>query len=113
MLLGKSAGNRNEWNKCQNEQASVFSLSVLDINKIAVYEYWYGYAKAKFGDNTKLGDTDVDSFMVHVKSENIYKDLVGDVEQRFDTWNYKVEKPLDKQKRVSKKNDERVCSPKA
>ena len=60
-------------------------VSVLDISKIAMYEYWHDYAKVKYGNNAKLCYTDTDSFIVHVKSENVYEDLVGDVKQRFDT----------------------------
>ena len=29
-------------------------LSVLDISKIAMYEYWNDYANTKYGDNAKL-----------------------------------------------------------
>ena len=35
-----------------------------------------------------------DSFIVHVKSEDVYEDLAGDVEIRFDTPNQEVKKPI-------------------
>lgn len=35
---------------------------------------------------------DTDSFIVHVKAEEIHADLVGDVEERFDTTNQEVKK---------------------
>ena len=40
---------------------------------------------------------DIDSFIVHVKSEDVYEDLAGDVETKFDTSNYEV-KRLHRQK---------------
>ena len=35
---------------------------------------------------------DTDSFMIHVKSEDIYADL-ADVQKRFDTLNYEADSP--------------------
>ena len=64
-------------------QPVYFGLSILDISKIVMYEYWYEYAKPKFGDNANLYYMDTDSFKVHVKSEDIYEDLAKDVEKRF------------------------------
>ena len=37
---------------------------------------------------------DTDSFIAHVKTEYIYKDIAEDVEIRFDTSNYELKKPL-------------------
>ena len=45
-----------------------------------MYEYWYDYAKPKYGDNAKLCNMDTDSFIVHVNLEDVYEDLGGDVE---------------------------------
>ena len=39
-------------------------LPILDIIKITMYEYWYDYAKRKFGDIVKLCCMDMDSFIV-------------------------------------------------
>ena len=69
-------------------------LSILDINKIAMYDYWYDCAKAKYGDSAKLCRTDMDSFIAHIKSKEVCADLAGDVKARFDTSNYEVERPL-------------------
>ena len=62
-------------------------ISILDISKIAIYEYWYAYAKPNCGDNAKLNYMDMDSFIVHVKPEDVYEDLAGDVEQRINRSN--------------------------
>ena len=37
---------------------------------------------------------DKDSFIVHVKTDDIYKDMAKDDETRFDTSNYKIDRPL-------------------
>ena len=34
---------------------------------------------------------DTDSFIVYIKTDNIYKDIAEDVETRFDTSNYELE----------------------
>ena len=37
---------------------------------------------------------DIDSFFVHVKTDDIYKDIAEDIETRFDTSNYEIDRPL-------------------
>ena len=37
---------------------------------------------------------DTDSFILHVKTDNIYKDISEDVKTRYDTSNYELDKPL-------------------
>ena len=44
-----------------------------------------------------------DRVIVHVKTEDIYKDTAKDVEKRFDTSNYESEKTLRKGKTKNKK----------
>ena len=69
-------------------------LSILEISKILMYEFWYDYMKSKYGDNVKLCYIDTDSFIIHIKTEDFYKDRADDVEKRFDTSNYGVDRPL-------------------
>ena len=69
-------------------------LSILDISKILMYELWYDYMKPKYGDNVKLCYMDTDSFIMNIKTEDFYKDIANDVEKRFDTSNYEVNRPL-------------------
>ena len=69
-------------------------LSILEISKTLMYEFWYDYMKPKYGDNVKLCYIDTDSFIMHIKTEDFYKDLANDVEKRFDTSNYEVNRPL-------------------
>ena len=37
-------------------------------------------------------------FIVYIETNNIYKDIVEDVETRFDTSNYELDRPLPKGK---------------
>ena len=59
-----------------------------------MYEYWYDDMKPKYGDKVKLCYMDMDSFIMHVKTEDFYKDIVNDVEEKYDTSNYTCERPL-------------------
>ena len=69
-------------------------LSILDISKLLMYEFWYDYMKPKYSDNVKLCYMDTDSFIINIKTEDFYKDIANDVEKRFDTSNYEVDRPL-------------------
>ena len=70
--------------------------AILDISKILMYEFWYNYIKPKYGDKARLRYMDTDSFIIHIKSKDFYKDIDNDVERWFDTSNYdkKDERPL-------------------
>ena len=69
-------------------------LSILEINKILMYEFWYDYMKPKYNDNVRLCYMDTDSFVMHIKTNNFYKDISDNVDNRFDTSNYEVKRPL-------------------
>ena len=69
-------------------------LSILEINKLLMYEFWYDYMKPKFGDSVKLYYMDTDSFIMNIKTEDFYKDIANDVEKMFDTSNYECDRPL-------------------
>ena len=69
-------------------------LSMLEISKILMYEFWYAYMKPKYNDNIKLCYMDTDSFAMNIKTEDFYKDNANHVEKRFDTSNYEVNRPL-------------------
>ena len=63
-------------------------MSILDISKTLMYEFWYDYIKPKYKGKAKLCYMDIGSFLIHIKTEDIYKDIVNDVERWFDTSNY-------------------------
>ena len=69
-------------------------LSILETSKILMYEFWYGYMKPKYNDNVKLCYLDTDSFIMNIKTEDLYNDIANDVEKKFDTSGYEVDRPL-------------------
>ena len=69
-------------------------LSTLDISKILMYEFWYDYMKPKYGNGVKLCYMDTNSFIMIIKTNDFYKDIANDVDKRFDTSNYEVNRPL-------------------
>ena len=63
-------------------------MSILDVGKILMYEFWYDYINPKHGDRAKLCYTDTDSFIIYIKSEDFFEDISNDVEKWFQTSNY-------------------------
>ena len=74
-------------------------LSILEISKIIMYEFWCDYMKRKYGDMVKLCYTDTDSLVMNIKTKDLYKDIAQDVQERFDTSSYGVDRPLPKGKK--------------
>ena len=80
--------------KVKMNKAIYLGLSILDISKILMYEFWYDYMKPKYNDKVKLCYMDTDSFVMNIKTNDFYKDIANDVEKRFDTSSYEVNIPL-------------------
>ena len=69
-------------------------FSILELSKILMHEFWYDYVKPKYGKKAKYCYMDTDSFIVYVKTDDIDKDIAENVETRFDTSNYELNRPL-------------------
>ena len=54
-------------------------LSMLEISKILMYEFWYDYLKPKYGNDVKLCYMDTDSFIMNIKTNDFYEDIADDV----------------------------------
>ena len=63
-------------------------MSILDISKTQMYEFWYEYIKRKYQDKANLYYMDTDSFIIHIRTEDFYKDIANDVEKWFDPSSY-------------------------
>ena len=66
----------------------------MEISKTLMYEFWYDYMKSKYGNDVKLCYMDTDSFIMNTKTNDVYEDIDNDVENRFDTSNHEVNRPL-------------------
>ena len=58
-------------------------LSILDLNKTVIFKFWYDYVKPEYGKNPKLCYMGTDSFIVYVKTDNIYKYVAKDIKTRL------------------------------
>ena len=74
-------------------------LSIVVLSKISMYNFWHDYVKMKYGEKMKLYYMDRDSFIVYIKTDDIYKYIAEDVETSFDTSNYELGRPLPKRKK--------------
>ena len=69
-----------------------------------MYEFWHDHFKPKYQNNAKFCCIDIDRFIIHIKTEDFYKDVADDVQNWFDTSNYseddKKPLPIGKNKKV-------------
>ena len=61
-------------------------LSILEISKTLMYEFWYDYMQPKYGDNVKLCYMDTVIW--------IFIKILHHLQKRFDTSNYECDRPL-------------------
>ena len=86
------------------------SMSILDISKTLIYEFWYDYIKLKcqwrvaLKKKAKVCYMDTDGIIITIKTEDFYEDIANDIEKLFDTSNYdeddKRPLPIGKNKKV-------------
>ena len=43
-------------------------MSILDVCKTLMYDFWYNYVKPKYQDKIKLRYMDTESFVIHIKT---------------------------------------------
>ena len=52
--------------KVKKNKPIYLGLSILEISKTLMYEFWYDYMKPKYNDNVKLCYMDMDSFIMKI-----------------------------------------------
>ena len=55
-------------------------ISIIHISKTIMYELRYDYIKPKYRHKIKLCYMDTDSFIIHIKTKDLYEDIADDVE---------------------------------
>ena len=68
--------------------------AILDLSKLVMYEFHYDHMIPKYKENLKLCYMDTDSLVYHIKTEDFYSDIAGDVEARFDIGGFTEPRPL-------------------
>jgi len=54
----------------------IVGMTILDLAKYKMYDYWYDHLKVKYGDKIKLIYTDTDSLIFDVETEDYYDDML-------------------------------------
>ena len=68
-------------------------LQILEITKTLMYKFCYNYIKPRYQDKVNLSYIYTDSFLVNLKTDDVYKDIENDVGNRFEILNYENEWP--------------------
>ena len=76
---------KNKIKKVKMNKPVYLGLSMLGTRKTLMSKFCYDYIKPK---HQQMLNMDTDSFILYVKTEDVYEDIADDVEKRFDTWNY-------------------------
>ena len=58
-------------------------LSILQLSKILIYEFWCDHVKPKYGKKAQLSSMDTSSFIVYIKTDDIYKIWQKTLKQDF------------------------------
>ena len=68
-------------------------MSILDLSKTLMYDFYYGQMKGQYGDRCQLLYTDTDSLLLEIQTEDVYRDMAKRAEL-YDTSDYPREHPL-------------------
>ena len=73
-------------------------LSILELSKILIYEFWFDYIQWKYGEKSNIVFYGYIQFHCYIKTDDIYTDIAEDVETRFDSSNNELDRLLPKEK---------------
>ena len=62
-------------------------ISISDISKTLMYEFWCDYIKPKYKEKAKLCYMDTDNFIIKIFTEDVFEGINNDAERWFDTYN--------------------------
>nr|XP_022908200.1 uncharacterized protein LOC111419606 [Onthophagus taurus] len=69
-------------------------FTVLELSKLLMYNFFYGFLKPKYGEGIRLCYMDTDSFTVLINSNDVYTDVKLNL-NKFDTSNYSPDNQFD------------------
>ena len=70
-------------------------MSILDMSKTLMYDFHYKYIKRKFSSKVNLLFTNTDSLCYEIETEDFFKYISDDVQEKFDTSNFSPNHPSD------------------
>ena len=68
-------------------------MSILDLSKRHMYDFYYNILKKKYGDRCRLFYTDTDSLLIEIQTEDVYADMAATADL-YDTSDYPKDHPL-------------------
>ena len=77
--------------------------AILDLSKMLMFNFHYNYIKKKYHNKAELLFTDTDSLMYQIKTDDFYKDINPDVQDKFNTSDYPSIHPSGIQTGLNKK----------
>lgn len=85
------AVHMNKTSVLMNKPITV-GMAILDISKVLMYDFYYNFMQKKYGPNVEMVYTDTDSFIMEIKTDCFYTDMLSHLD-KFDTSDY----PMDNQ----------------
>lgn len=69
------------------------SFVILELSKLRMYKFHYGYIKSTYGDRAHFFNSDTDSLCYHIETPDIYKDMSRRIDL-FDTSDYPLARKI-------------------
>lgn len=76
-------------NEIMMDKPIAIGMAILDLSKVLMYRFYYNHLKEKYGKNIEMLYTDTDSFILEVKTDCFYSDMLLDLD-KFDTSDFPV-----------------------
>ena len=78
--------------------------TIFNLSKTLMYEFYCDYVQCKYGINVRKCCMDTDSFVYKIETEDFYKEIAKDVENKFGISGYTMDDnrplPIRKNKKV-------------
>jgi len=68
-------------------------MSIHELSKTLMYDFHYKYIEKKFSSKANLLCTDTGSLCYEIETENFFKDISADAQEKFDTSNFSLKLP--------------------